>query len=62
MVISRMILADTDFSTFSLDDGLLYQSDRLYIPRVPVLHTLVLHSNHDCNISGHLGIVTIVLG
>jgi hypothetical protein len=55
MVISRMILADTEFSTFSLDDGLLYRSDCLYIPPVPELRTLVLQSNHDCNISGHLG-------
>jgi hypothetical protein len=55
MVINRMILADTEFSTFSLDDGLLYRFDCLYIPPVPELRTLVLQSNHDCNISGHLG-------
>jgi hypothetical protein len=39
MVISRMVLADTEFATFSLDDGLLFNSDRLYIPPVPELRT-----------------------
>lgn len=55
MVVSRMVLADTEFETFSYDDGLFYNSDRLYIPPVPELRTLVLHTCHDCNISGHLG-------
>jgi hypothetical protein len=55
MVISGMVLADTDFATFSLDDGLLYNSDRLYIPPVPELRTQIMHANHDCNVSGHLG-------
>jgi hypothetical protein len=54
MVVSRMVLADTEFETFSYDDGLLYNSNRLYIPPVPELRTLVLHTCHDCNISGHL--------
>jgi hypothetical protein len=54
MVISRMVLADTEFATFSLDDGLLYNSDRLYIPPVPELRTTVMHAMHDCNVSGHL--------
>jgi hypothetical protein len=55
MVISRMVLADTEFSTFSLEDGLLFNSDRLYIPSVPELRTKIMHANHDCNVSGHLG-------
>jgi hypothetical protein len=55
MVISRMVFADTEFESFSFDDGLLYNSDRLYIPPVPELRTLVLHSTHDCDVSGHLG-------
>jgi hypothetical protein len=55
MVISRMMLADTEFATFSLDDGLLSNSDRLYIPPVLELRTQVMHANHDYNIFGHLG-------
>jgi hypothetical protein len=55
MVISRMILADTEFANFSLDDGLLYYSDRLYIPPVPELRTKILKTNHDCNAAGHFG-------
>jgi hypothetical protein len=55
MVISRIMLADTEFATFSLDTGLLSNSDRLYVPPVPELRTQVMHTNHDCNISGHLG-------
>jgi hypothetical protein len=55
MVVSKMILADTAFATFLFDDGLLYNSDRLYIPPVPELRTRVMHTNHDCNASGHLG-------
>jgi hypothetical protein len=55
MVISRMILADTEFAYFSLDDGLLYYSDRLYIPPVPELRTKILKTNHDCNAAGHFG-------
>jgi hypothetical protein len=53
MVISRMVFADTEFATFSLDNGLLYNSDRLYIPPVRELRTLVLHTTHDCSVSGH---------
>jgi hypothetical protein len=52
---SDMVLADTEFATFSLDDGLLYNSDRLYIPPVPEVRTQVMHAMHDCNVSGHLG-------
>ncbi|GAQ92139.1 putative retrotransposon protein [Klebsormidium nitens] len=55
MVVSRMVLADTAFESFSLHDGLLYNSDRLYIPPVPVLRTRVLRTNPDCNASAHLG-------
>jgi hypothetical protein len=55
MVISRMVLVDTEFATFLLDDGLLYNSDRLYIPPAPELRTRVMHAMHDCNVSGHLG-------
>jgi hypothetical protein len=55
MVISRMVLADTEFATFSLDDGLLFNTDRLYIPPVPELRTKVMQAMHDCNVSGYLG-------
>jgi hypothetical protein len=44
MVIGGMVLADTEYATFSLDDGLLYHSDRLYIPLVPALRTQVMHA------------------
>lgn len=54
MVIGRMVLADTEYATFSLDDGLLYHSDRLYIPPVPALRTQVMHAYHEYNVSGHL--------
>jgi hypothetical protein len=55
MVISRMVFADTEFESFSFDNGLLYNFDRLYIQTVPELRTLVLHTTHDCNVSGDLG-------
>ncbi|GAQ89856.1 putative retrotransposon protein [Klebsormidium nitens] len=55
MAVSRMILADIAFASFSLDDGLLYNSGCLYIPPVPELRTRVLRTNHDCNVSAHLG-------
>jgi hypothetical protein len=46
-----MILADTEFANFSLDDGLLYYSD----PPEPELRTTILKTNHDCNACGHFG-------
>lgn len=55
MVIGRLVLADTAYSHFSLTDGLLYCSDRLYIPPVPALRSLVLDTTHDCTVSGHFG-------
>jgi hypothetical protein len=55
MVISRMVLADTEFATFSLDNGLLFNTGRLYIPPVPEFCIKVMHAMHDCNVSGHLG-------
>jgi hypothetical protein len=55
MVISRMVLADTAYGHFSLENGLLYCSDRLYVPPVPELRSQVLALNHDCTIAGHFG-------
>lgn len=55
MVIGRLVLADTAYFHFSLTDGLLYCSDRLYIPPVPALRSLVLDTKHDCTVSGHFG-------
>jgi hypothetical protein len=55
MVIPRLVLADTAYGHFSLDDGLLYCSDRLYIPPVPELRSQILTLNHDCSVSGHFG-------
>jgi hypothetical protein len=55
LVIGRLMLADTAYSTFSLTDGLLYNSDRLYIPPVPALRTKVFDTTHDCSVSGHFG-------
>jgi hypothetical protein len=54
-VISRLIVADTAYGHFSLDDGLLYCSDRLYVPPVPELRSQILALNHDCLVSGHFG-------
>lgn len=54
MAISRMILADTQFASFSLDDGLLYNNNRLYIPPNPAFRTQVLQSTHDFHVAGHL--------
>ncbi|GAQ92802.1 hypothetical protein KFL_011450010, partial [Klebsormidium nitens] len=53
--ISAMLSADTAYATFALDDTLLFESDRLYIPPVPALRTRVLKEHHDCQASGHFG-------
>jgi hypothetical protein len=55
MVISQMILADTRFETFSFNDGLLFECDRLYIPPIADLRTRVLSLHHDCTVAGHFG-------
>jgi hypothetical protein len=55
MAISRMILADTQFASFSLNDDLLYNNNQLYIPPNPALHTQVLQSTHNSHLAGHLG-------
>jgi hypothetical protein len=55
LVIGRLMLANTAYSTFSLTDGLLYNSDKLYNPTVPALHTKVFDTTHDCSVSGHFG-------
>lgn len=55
MAVSRMILADTAFESYSFTDRLLYNSDRLYIPPVPELRKRVLETHHDCNAAGHFG-------
>jgi hypothetical protein len=44
-----------DYDHFSLEDGLIFRDGLLYVPDIPS-RLDILHSRHDSNIVGHVGI------
>jgi len=44
-----------DYDQFSLEDSLVFQDGLLYVPDIPS-HMDILHSWHDSNMVGHVGI------